>query len=87
MTNRGVGDPKIYISQNLGNREDTILSMINKIEHESEKKERWVFPVGTLALFSYLVSITWSEMGIGIPISYTKELTIERFSDLAEVIP
>lgn len=44
-----------------------------------------MFPVGTLALFSYLVSITWSELGIGIHISYIKEVMMERFSDLAEV--
>lgn len=66
--------------------------MITKIEHESEKKERkmssfWVFSVDTLALFSYLASRTWSEMGISIHISYIKEVTMERFSDLAEVTP
>lgn len=40
MTSRGlVIQKKKKMTQNLENSEDTILSMINEIEHESEKKE------------------------------------------------
>lgn len=44
-------------------------------------KKRWV----SVSCYECFLLVLWCEMGISIPISYTKELTMERFGNLAEV--
>lgn len=59
-----------------------------KVERKKDEYMLSVFSwsLGSLTLFSYLVPMMLSEMGINILISYT-ELMTERLSDLVEVTP
>ena len=59
-----------------------------KVERKKDEYMLSVFSwsLGSLTLFSYLVPMMLSEMGINILISYTEPMT-ERLSDLVEVTP
>lgn len=59
-----------------------------KVERKKDEYMLRVFSwsLGSLTLFSYLVPMMLSEMGINILISYT-ELMTERLSELVEVTP
>ena len=59
-----------------------------KVERKKDEYMLSVFSwsLGSLTLFSYLVPMMLSEIGINILISYT-ELMTERLSDLVEVTP
>lgn len=59
-----------------------------KVERKKDEYMLSVFSwsLGSVTLFSYLVPMMLSEMGINILISYT-ELMTERLSELVEVTP
>lgn len=80
------------MTQNVGKSEDTILTVMDRYNVEMERrKDGYLLSVfcgslGPLVLFSYLVPTTCSNVGVIIPILYTKELWMNKFSDLAEVL-